>query len=133
MSSIRTQLIIVLVALVSLLLIQGMLARQNQQVLNDGLEITRQAINDVSLVKELERDVLDLQRNVLIFKETASLSAVNRFTSNYLRCAVGRTSFIGQSGPLEKVLAHVPFSSSRSAFSRSRSRGFQRNSETKAG
>ena len=79
MSSIRTQLIIVLVALVSLLLIQGMLARQNQQVLNDGLELTRQAINDVSLVKELERDVLDLQRNVLIFKETASLSAVNRF------------------------------------------------------
>ena len=79
MSSIRTHLIIVLVALVSLLLIQGMLARQNQQVLNDGLEITRQAINDVSLVKELERDVLDLQRNVLIFKETASLSAVNRF------------------------------------------------------
>ena len=79
MSSIRTQLIIVLVALVSLLLIQGMLARPNQQVLNDGLEITRQAINDVSLVKELERDVLDLQRNVLIFKETASLSAVNRF------------------------------------------------------
>ncbi|WP_414828385.1 ATP-binding protein [Alteromonas sp. H39] len=79
MSSIRTQLIIVLVALVSLLLIQGMLARQNQQVLNDGLEVTRQAVNDVSLVKELERDILDLQRNVLIFKETASQSAVNRF------------------------------------------------------
>ena len=79
MSSIRTQLIIVLVALVALLLIQGMLARQNQLVLNDGLEVTRQAINDVSMVKELERDVLDLQRNVLIFKETASLSAVNRF------------------------------------------------------
>ncbi len=79
MSSIRTQLIIVLVALVALLLIQGMLARQNQQVLNDGLEVTRQAINDVSLVKELERDVLDLQRNVLIFKETASQSAVSRF------------------------------------------------------
>ncbi|MCU7555415.1 ATP-binding protein [Alteromonas sp. ASW11-19] len=79
MSSIRTQLIVVLIALVSLLLIQGILARQNQQVLNEGLATTRQAMDDLSLVKELERDVLDLQRNVLIFKETASESTVNRF------------------------------------------------------
>ncbi len=79
MSSIRTQLIVVLIALVSLLLIQGILARQNQQILNEGLATTRQAMDDLSLVKELERDVLDLQRNVLIFKETASQSTVNRF------------------------------------------------------
>ncbi len=78
-SSIRTQLILVLLALVGLLLLQGVIARANQAALADGINASGQAVIDVGLVGALERDVLDLQRNVLIFKETASQSAVTRF------------------------------------------------------
>ncbi|WP_137166035.1 hybrid sensor histidine kinase/response regulator [Salinimonas lutimaris] len=77
--SIRTQLILVLVALVSLLLLQGIIARANQSSLAEAINASGQAVIDVGLVGELQRDVLDLQRNVLIFKETASPSAVTRF------------------------------------------------------
>ncbi|GGW93075.1 ATP-binding protein [Alteromonas halophila] len=79
LSSIRTQLVLVLSALVILLLLQGVIARQNQTVLIDGLQSTGQAVVDVARVKELEREILDLQRNVLIYKENASESAVRRF------------------------------------------------------
>lgn len=77
--SIRTQLFLVLVALVSLLLLQGIIARANQSSLAEAINASGQAVIDVGLVGELQRDVLDLQRNVLIFKETASPSAVTRF------------------------------------------------------
>ncbi|MEW9797093.1 ATP-binding protein [Alteromonas sp. CYL-A6] len=79
LTSIRTQLVLVLLAMVVLLLLQGFVARQSQTVLTDGLEKSGQAVRNVSLVKELEREVLDLQRNVLIFNENASNSAVRRF------------------------------------------------------
>lgn len=79
LTSIRTQLIIVLLALLVLLLLQGFNSRQNQTLLINGLESTGRAVVDVALVKELEREVLDLQRNVLIYKENASESAVRRF------------------------------------------------------
>lgn len=78
-ASIRTQLVIVLIALIALLLVQGTIATANQQVLEEGISASGQAVMDVGLVGDLQRDVLDLQRNVLIFKETASDSAVNRF------------------------------------------------------
>lgn len=77
--SIRLQLILVLIVMVALILVQGFLGRANEQVLTEGMNNTRQAVIDVGLVGELERDILDLQRNVLIFKETASQSAVTRF------------------------------------------------------
>ncbi|MEG3766203.1 ATP-binding protein [Alteromonas sp. 14N.309.X.WAT.G.H12] len=77
--SIRIQLILVLMIMVILILVQSFLGRTNEQVLTDGMNNTRQAVIDVGLVGELERDILDLQRNVLIFKETASQSAVTRF------------------------------------------------------
>jgi signal transduction histidine kinase/CheY-like chemotaxis protein len=79
LASIRTQLILVLIALVTLLLLQSYIARENQAALVDGLSATNQAVVDVGFVKELERDVVDLQRNVLIFKENGSQSAVTRF------------------------------------------------------
>ena len=79
LSSIRTQLIAVLVALVALILAQGFIARENQVILSDGVSSAAKAVVDVGLVKELERDVVDLQRNVLIFKENASQSAITRF------------------------------------------------------
>ncbi len=80
LSSIRIQLITVLLALIALILAQGFIARQNQEVLNKGVSSAARAVVDVGLVKELERDVVDLQRNVLIFKENASKSAITRFS-----------------------------------------------------
>ncbi len=79
LASIRGQLILILVAFVSLLILQGYIARTNQSALTDGLEQISRAFTDVGLVRQLERDVIDLQRNVLIFKETTSESAVTRF------------------------------------------------------
>ena len=80
LSSIRIQLITVLLALIALILAQGFVARKNQEVLNKGVAYASKAVIDVSIVKELERDVVDLQRNVLIFKENASKSAITRFS-----------------------------------------------------
>ena len=80
LSSIRIQLITVLLALIALILAQGFIARENQEVLNKGVASASKAAVDVALVKELERDVVDLQRNVLIFKENASKSAITRFS-----------------------------------------------------
>ena len=78
-SSIRAQIILVLAALVILLLLQGVIARANQEVLFDGISASGQAVTDIGQVRALQRDILDLQRNVLIFRETASDSAVSRF------------------------------------------------------
>ncbi|WP_269518902.1 ATP-binding protein [Alteromonas sp. BMJM2] len=80
LSSIRTQLVIVLAALIALILFQSYIAHENQVVLNRGVDSASAAITAVGTVKELERDVVDLQRNVLIFKENASSSAITRFT-----------------------------------------------------
>jgi signal transduction histidine kinase/ActR/RegA family two-component response regulator len=80
LSSIRTQLVIVLAALIALILVQSYIAHENQVVLNRGVDSASAAISAVGIVKELERDVVDLQRNVLIFKENASSSAITRFT-----------------------------------------------------
>ena len=77
--SIRIQLLTVLIIMIGLILVQGFLGRANEQVLTEGMNNTRQAVIDVGIVGELERDVVDLQRNVLIFRETASPSAVTRF------------------------------------------------------
>lgn len=69
LSSIRIQLVTVLLALIVLILFQSFIAHENQAVLNRGVETATKAVNAVGIVKELERDVVDLQRNVLIFKE----------------------------------------------------------------
>jgi hypothetical protein len=70
LSSIRIQLITVFLALITLILAQSFIARKNQDVLSKGVSSAANAVINVGIVKELERDVVDLQRNVLIFKET---------------------------------------------------------------
>ncbi|PCK04486.1 MAG: hybrid sensor histidine kinase/response regulator [Alteromonadaceae bacterium] len=77
--SLQTQIFIVLSVLVSVLLIQVLLLRDSQNLLVDNQDLFDSALNQENLVHELERDVLDLQRNVLIYKETASNSVVGRF------------------------------------------------------
>lgn len=68
-----------LALLIILLVSQAILSRKSQSTFVSSLDVTQQVVTKVNLVRELERDVLDLQRNVLIFKETASPSVVTRF------------------------------------------------------
>lgn len=77
--SLKTQVLLVLALLIILLVTQAILSRESQSTFVTSLDITQQVVTKVNLVRELERDVLDLQRNVLIFKETASPSVVTRF------------------------------------------------------
>ncbi|WP_293751916.1 ATP-binding protein [uncultured Paraglaciecola sp.] len=78
--TIKAQMLLISVTLVLLLLSQVFLSRNIQSTFVDSLDLTQQAVVKVSLVRELERDVIDLQRNVLIYKDSASESAVSRFS-----------------------------------------------------
>jgi signal transduction histidine kinase/CheY-like chemotaxis protein len=77
--TIKTQMLLLSAALVLLLLSQVLLSRSTQSTFVNSLDLTQQALAKVSLVRKLERDIIDLQRNVLIYKEFASESAINRF------------------------------------------------------
>ena len=77
--TIKAQILLISATLVLLLLSQVFLSRNSQSTFVDVLDLTQQAVLKVSLVRELERDVIDLQRNVLIYKESASESAIGRF------------------------------------------------------
>jgi len=77
--SLKNQIFFVLVILVSVLLIQILLSRSVQSTLLKNQSIINQSYEHVGLAYELERDVLDLQRNLLIYKETASEISISRF------------------------------------------------------
>jgi len=66
-----------------LLVVQTYLTGENQTRLHDGIALSQQTVKKVSLVGELEKDVLDLQRFVLIFKQTGSDSILSRFEKLY--------------------------------------------------
>lgn len=68
-----------LFVLMALLIAQAILSRNNNSSFVANLDRSQNAVTKVNLVGELENDVLDLQRNVLIYKETASQSVVSRF------------------------------------------------------
>ena len=79
MRSLYAKVLAVLLALVITLVVQFLLSRNGFVTLfNDEEAITR-SYGNVSLVYELERDVIDLQRNLLIYKETASDTSSVRF------------------------------------------------------
>ncbi|WP_166422217.1 hybrid sensor histidine kinase/response regulator [Paraglaciecola sp. 20A4] len=79
--TLKSQILLVSVILILLLVSQVFVTRSNQSTFVNSLDLTQQAVFKVSLVRELERDVLDLQRNVLIYKDSASQSAIARFNS----------------------------------------------------
>ena len=79
--TLKFQILLVSVILILLLVSQVFVTRGNQSSFVNSLDLTQQAVIKVSLVRELERDVLDLQRNVLIYKDSASKSAIARFNS----------------------------------------------------
>ena len=77
--SLKVQLTLILVSLVSILLVQIMLSRFTQSSLNLNQQTIDASYQNVSLAYELERDVIDLQRHLLIYKETASELSETRF------------------------------------------------------
>ena len=77
--TLQTQIIIVLSILVLILCVQTFMAHQSQIHLANNQQLNDSSAAEVALVYELERDVVDLQRNVLIYKETASESSILRF------------------------------------------------------
>ncbi|MCJ8269384.1 MAG: hybrid sensor histidine kinase/response regulator, partial [Psychrosphaera sp.] len=79
-NSIKSQIILVLTLLVLLLISQLVITREQHQSYVSGIESTKQIVEQVNLVSNMERDVLDLQRNVLIYKETASNSSLTKFS-----------------------------------------------------
>lgn len=81
LSSLKVQVTMVLIAVLVLIGFQIYLSRDNQKILLITLDQSQRAVEKVNLVNDLERDVLDLQRNVLIFKETASPSVLVRFST----------------------------------------------------
>jgi|GEM_PF-178999 len=77
--SLKTQISLFLVFFVVLLITQLFFAKLNQQTFVDSLSAYQAATYEEKLVRELERDVLNLQRHVLVFKDTGSKSVINRF------------------------------------------------------
>lgn len=77
--TLKSQILLISVTLVLLLVLQAILYRDIYFSFVSSLDLTQETVNEVSLVRELERDVIDLQRNVLIYKTSASGSALNRF------------------------------------------------------
>ncbi|WP_100656683.1 ATP-binding protein [Alteromonas flava] len=77
--SIRFRVIAMLTLAMLLLALQNLMSLRTKTTMTNSIEQTQRSLADVSTVLQLERDVIDLQRNVLIFKDSASLTAVSRF------------------------------------------------------
>lgn len=78
--SLQTQIFIALIGLVTIVCYQAYATYDSQQILAQDQLRSNHSNTTVEIVRELERDVLDLQRNVLIFKETASDSSIAKFS-----------------------------------------------------
>ncbi len=87
------QIALVLIALIALLGLQAMFSHKNQNTFVSGLELSQSTIVKVNLVRELEKDILNLQRVVLIYKETASDSVKERFQKTLNEVSVNLDEF----------------------------------------
>ena len=81
LTSLKTQLLLVLFSLTFLLLLEVVLFRATFNTFKTQQSVTQQTITNVQIVASLEKELLDLQRNVLIFKETSSASVLTRTIS----------------------------------------------------
>jgi hypothetical protein len=81
LKSLRIQILFVIAGFAVILIVQGALSRASQILLISSQEQAAQSANEVAIVYDLDRNVIDLQRNLLIYSKTASESAVLRFTS----------------------------------------------------
>ena len=77
--SLKSQLLLALIIITGLFVGQQFVAYNNQKLLATGLSANQKIVEGVAQVKTLEKSVLDLQRNALIYKENLSPSALKRF------------------------------------------------------
>ncbi|MDN4502842.1 ATP-binding protein [Alteromonadaceae bacterium BrNp21-10] len=80
-SSLKTQLICVIAIVIVLVLSQLFLSDSNQKTLSQSRHRLQAATESMLSANGLEQSVIDLQRNVLIFKETASDTVLDRIYS----------------------------------------------------
>lgn len=78
-SSIKSQFLLTLCLLTALILANNLFSLQTQNRFVDNLDKTRSSMDNQTLIRELERDILDLQRTLLIFKESPKRANVHRF------------------------------------------------------
>lgn len=78
-SSLKAQLAVIFSVILGLLFWQQYMAYKSQELLTEELSNSEVLARKMISVKTLEKDVIDLQRNVLIYKETRSNSIINRF------------------------------------------------------
>lgn len=76
--SLKAQLLLVLFSLVSLLVIEIVISKSTVTVLENQQQLARSTIKKIQIVAKLEKELIDLQRNVLIYKETGSDSVLDR-------------------------------------------------------
>ncbi|WP_210561743.1 ATP-binding protein [Psychrosphaera aestuarii] len=81
LTSLKTQLLLVLFSLTFLLLLEVVLFRATFNTFKTQQTVNQQTITNVQIVANLEKELLDMQRNVLIFKETSSASVLTRTLS----------------------------------------------------
>jgi translation initiation factor 2 beta subunit (eIF-2beta)/eIF-5 len=79
--SLYTQVILALILLGVTMVTQLLLSRSNIQVLQQNQSTITDSYNNLTHVYDLEIDVVDLQRNLLIYKVTGSESSGERFFS----------------------------------------------------
>jgi acetolactate synthase small subunit len=79
--SLYTQVILALILLGVTMVTQLLLSRSDIQVLQENQSVITDSYNNLTHVYDLEIDVVDLQRNLLIYKVTGSESSVERFFS----------------------------------------------------
>lgn len=79
--SLHIQVNIALFVLTITLLFQLFSARNSVSTLVENQSNLTHSYRNIGVVYELERDVIDLQRNLLVYKETGSNSAIQRFHS----------------------------------------------------
>ncbi|MFQ3249585.1 MAG: signal transduction histidine kinase/CheY-like chemotaxis protein [Glaciecola sp.] len=77
--SLKAQIALFLLIFILILLGQIFFAQHNQSRLISQFSNYQQTVTEEKSVRDLARDVLDLQRQVLIFKDTGSASAITRF------------------------------------------------------
>ncbi|PKG83884.1 hypothetical protein CXF85_10340 [Colwellia sp. 75C3] len=79
--SLKSQLIISLTIIILLFIGQEYVSYQSQKLLATGLASNQKIAEGVVQVKTLEKDVLDLQRNILIYKENKGSSVLKRLNN----------------------------------------------------
>ena len=78
--SLRAQISLLLLILIAILAIQVVLSRSAQEQLVRNEEALIQSYDNLGQVYLLERNVVDLQRTLLIYKDTGSESSSSRFS-----------------------------------------------------